>query len=106
MAISVLGDGCRYCQPQEYIDRLEEWIEGDKKEIEHLEVALQVLKDKINECWMLAYPESIADTGKEKLRVFNLYQDLKDTRFNYRVLHKAYLEMDKKLNDYNRNNQN
>ena len=38
-AISVLGDGCRYCQPQEYIDRLcetltdevaehTEWLEG------------------------------------------------------------------------------
>ena len=23
MSISVLGDGCRYCQPQEYIDSLE-----------------------------------------------------------------------------------
>ena len=67
---------------------------------------LQELKDKINEAWMLAYPESIVETGKEKLRIFNLYQDLRDTRWNYRVLHKAYNEMDAKLNDYNRNNQN
>jgi hypothetical protein len=21
------GDGCRYCQPQEYIDRLHEWLD-------------------------------------------------------------------------------
>ena len=60
---------------------------------------LQELKQKINEAWMLAYPESIVETGKEKLRVFNLYQDLRDTRWNYRVLHKAYNEMDAKLND-------
>lgn len=29
MAIRVNGDGCRYCQPQEYIDRLHEQIEDD-----------------------------------------------------------------------------
>ena len=60
---------------------------------------LRELKDKINEAWMLAYPESMVETGKEKLRVFNLYQDLRDTRWNYRVLHKAYNEMDAKLNE-------
>jgi len=60
---------------------------------------LEELKQKINEAWMLAYPESIVETGKEKLRIFNLYQDLRDTRWNYRVLHKAYNEMDAKLND-------
>ena len=27
MTISVTGDGCRYCQPQSYIDSLEEWLE-------------------------------------------------------------------------------
>jgi hypothetical protein len=39
------------------------------------------------------------ELGKEKLRVFNLYQDLRDTRWNYRVLHKAYNEMDKERNE-------
>ena len=56
---------------------------------------LEELKRTINQCWYLAYPESMVETGKEKLRVFNLYQDLRDTRWNYRVLHKAYNEMDK-----------
>lgn len=32
MAISALGDGCRYCQPQEYIDRLHDMIEGERAE--------------------------------------------------------------------------
>jgi hypothetical protein len=63
------------------------------------EEELDELKREINQIWMLAYPESVADTGKEKLRVFNLYQDLRDTRWNYRVLHKAYLEMDKERNE-------
>jgi len=60
---------------------------------------LRELKDKINEVWYLAYPESMVELGKEKLRVFNLYQDLRDTRWNYRVLSKAYNEMDKKRNE-------
>jgi len=65
------------------------------------EEELAELKQKINDCWMLAYPESIADTGKEKLRVFNLYQDLRDTRWNYRVLSNAYNKLDEKLNEKN-----
>jgi hypothetical protein len=32
MSISVLGDGCRYCQPQEYIDRLHDTIEDEREE--------------------------------------------------------------------------
>lgn len=32
-AIKILGDGCRYCQPQEYIDRL---IDGYEQDIEEL----------------------------------------------------------------------
>lgn len=32
MTISMLGDGCRYCQPQEYIDRLHDQIEEDRAE--------------------------------------------------------------------------
>jgi hypothetical protein len=33
MAISVNGDGCRYCQPQEYIDKLSEWLEESRAEV-------------------------------------------------------------------------
>ncbi len=33
MSISVLGDGCRYCQPQEYIDRLHDQIEDERDEL-------------------------------------------------------------------------
>lgn len=32
MSISMLGDGCRYCQPQEYIDRLHEQLEDYENE--------------------------------------------------------------------------
>jgi hypothetical protein len=37
MAIAVLGDGCRYCQPQEYIDRLEDWLDEQGAILEKLE---------------------------------------------------------------------
>lgn len=44
MAISLTGDGCRYCQPQEYIDRLVEQAEDDQLEIERLEAELERLR--------------------------------------------------------------
>lgn len=37
MAISMTGDGCRYCQPQEYIDRLEEWLDEERYQVEQLQ---------------------------------------------------------------------
>jgi hypothetical protein len=37
MSISMLGDGCRYCQPQEYIDRLGEWLDEQGAILEKLE---------------------------------------------------------------------
>lgn len=33
MSISMLGDGCRYCQPQEYIDRLSEMLDEERAEL-------------------------------------------------------------------------
>lgn len=34
MAISMVGDGCRYCQPQEHIDRLGDIIDDMREEAE------------------------------------------------------------------------
>ena len=47
MSISVLGDGCRYCQPQTYIDKLSEIIEDERSEHESELAELQVLLRKI-----------------------------------------------------------
>ena len=47
MSISVLGDGCRYCQPQTYIDKLSEIIEDERSEHEAELAELQVLLRKI-----------------------------------------------------------
>jgi hypothetical protein len=44
MTISVLGDGCRYCQPQEHIDTLNRIIEGLDEEIEASEELLEAIK--------------------------------------------------------------
>ena len=32
MAISFLGEGCRYCQPQEYITKLEQCLDEERVE--------------------------------------------------------------------------
>ena len=42
MRIRVLGDGCRYCQPQEYIDTLNRIIDGLEEEIEVFELEQEV----------------------------------------------------------------
>jgi hypothetical protein len=66
------------------------------------EQELSELKAEINRVWYLAYPESaIDDKDVAKLRIFNLYQDLDCARFNFRVLSKAYNEMEKKINEQN-----
>ena len=45
MAISLTGDGCRYCQPQEYIDRIHEQIDDNSKDSELLEARVAMLED-------------------------------------------------------------
>ena len=66
ISISVLGDGCRYCQPQGYIDRQHslfadevaehtEWLESllkkvkDKYEIETADILLAELNERLEE---------------------------------------------------------
>lgn len=39
-SISILGDGCRYCQPQEYIDHLEESLKELEENDDKLERVL------------------------------------------------------------------
>jgi hypothetical protein len=47
MAISLTGDGCRYCQPQEYIDRIHEQTDDNSKDSELLEARVSELYDLI-----------------------------------------------------------
>lgn len=35
-AKSIVGDGCRYCQPQTYIDKIHDQIEEERKEVKDL----------------------------------------------------------------------
>lgn len=44
MAIRMTGDGCRYCQPQEYIDRMSEWLQESREEAASLEAERDQLK--------------------------------------------------------------
>lgn len=49
MAIRVNGDGCRYCQPQEYIDRLIDWINEAREEIVALAKERKDLEYRLSE---------------------------------------------------------
>jgi len=48
-SIRILGDGCRYCQPQEYIDRLHDTME----DMVHLEEIDSSEALSIYQSWML-----------------------------------------------------
>ena len=45
MSISLLGDGCRHCQPQFYIDRLEDIIDAVRDDIKKL-IPLVIVEDE------------------------------------------------------------
>jgi hypothetical protein len=68
-----LGDGCRYCQPQNYIDILEEQIEEDKTEHQtkltdkDLVLIEYLINDKIDQ---LAEVQNKADTELTALKEF------------------------------------
>jgi hypothetical protein len=47
MSISLVGDGCRYCQPQEHIDTLSYIIEGLEEETEATCVVLEEIKEDL-----------------------------------------------------------
>ena len=46
-AISMVGDGCRYCQPQEYIDRMREQIEDSNAE------TVELVKKLVESHWLM-----------------------------------------------------
>lgn len=45
----VNGDGCRYCQPQEYIDRMTDWINEARDEIAALAKERNDLEYRLSE---------------------------------------------------------
>lgn len=54
MAVRVLGDGCRYCQPQEYIDNLEQWLYEEREQLAAVTAELdkeRALNDKLVESY-------------------------------------------------------
>ena len=59
LAISVLGDGCRYCQPQEYIDRMHEQMADEQVE---RDAALALLCEaNVPDCERKAYKDSLVN---------------------------------------------
>ena len=52
--IRMLGDGCRYCQPQEYIDRLHDTMDS----MIHTD-CFELTDEEIEECyWGDGYPDN------------------------------------------------
>jgi len=52
LSISLTGDGCRYCQPQDYIDKISEWLEDTRKENEQLQAERDALKAREAITWI------------------------------------------------------
>lgn len=68
MSISMLGDGCRHCQPQEYIDRLGEMLDEERSELSAAQAIIDGLRGE-NERIRLniaEYNESIACYQSER----------------------------------------
>jgi len=61
----------------------------------------QELRTTITELWYELYPESKRlpenDDKAALLRVKNIVQDLKDTRWNYRVLNNAWNKLNEEM---------
>lgn len=47
MSISMLGDGCRHCQPQEYIDRLGEMLDEERSELSDAQAIIDGLLGEV-----------------------------------------------------------
>lgn len=55
MSISVLGDGCRYCQPQDQIDRLADALAEETAKADHAEELAKALE------WLLFSCTSVSE---------------------------------------------
>jgi hypothetical protein len=44
---SLVGDGCRHCQPQTYIDNIETWLKEEREETERLTKELATAKHNL-----------------------------------------------------------
>jgi hypothetical protein len=73
LSISIGGDGCRYCQPQEYIDRAIEGYNELESEYDELKESFELFVNKkkdfvilqgINPCEWASYRDAVKSLGK------------------------------------------
>lgn len=64
MSISMLGDGCRHCQPQEYIDRLGEMLDEERSELSDAQAIIDGLRGEVAQLQSM-----LATVSKAGLRV-------------------------------------
>lgn len=71
---SLLGDGCKFCQPREYIKVLEDSIQEQQEYIKELEDKVQGLKNA-NE-FLLKVSEELEDENQRLLTLDESLQDI------------------------------
>ncbi len=73
MGVRLCGDGCRYCQPQIYIDKLEEQATEDFVEIEDLMRDRDNLYESLKFLVEAAKTESAMDIYKAHIEEAEMY---------------------------------
>lgn len=92
LAISLTGDGCRYCQPQEHIDRLKEWLDEERQQLEQAEARVAELESEVEfisgigaqltkAATLRKQAEAVEEFGQELVRETNEHPDIDDGDF-------------------------
>ena len=77
MSISMLGDGCRHCQPQEYIDRIGEMLDEDRLELSDAQAIIDGLRGKVAELES-TLADNLELSGKRAVRIAEIGHELAD----------------------------
>lgn len=83
MSISVLGDGCRYCQPQEQIDRLADALAEETAKADHAEELSKALAESLSMLIKLYDDFSIRGNIRQHFQIAHL-KELYQPLHNYR----------------------
>ncbi len=68
MSISMLGDGCRYCQPQEYIDRLSEMLDEERDRLSDAQAIIDGLRGELEAAGEILAQQGRRNTELRKMR--------------------------------------
>jgi hypothetical protein len=78
MSISVLGDGCRYCQPQEYIDQLADALEDTIDTTDHAEELMEKLERVLFEAKQIPHYRRTPDLVEFNFKVKRIVDNYRE----------------------------